>query len=156
MSDGDIAMHGQVQTPAEPDGQLSEPRAEFQHLDSPAFPRHQAGAEQAELAKLRTWVDGYVVPTWVYEPSSDRPWCLQWDRHPDAVSVLHAAYRAYQELMDTEIAGLASPSTWIHQHLLPTLAYLRSPDGPFSRCVRGSRIEHELPEPVPSEGIRLS
>lgn len=127
-----------------------EPQAQFQHFDSPAFPRNLPGAEAEEMSKLVLWVSGYLVPTWVYEASTDKPWCLQWQKHPDAVSILHAVYRAYQELIDTEQAGLASPSTWIHHHLLPTLAELRKPDGPFSRCVRGPRqIEHELPEAVP-------
>lgn len=127
-----------------------EPQAQFQHLDSPEFPRHIKGAESEEMGKLVLWVSGYLVPTWVYEASSDRPWCLKWQEHADAVSMLHALYRAWQELIDTEQAGLASPSTWMHHHLLPALTYLRSPDGPFSRCVRGPRqIEHDLPESVP-------
>jgi len=136
----------------EPEGPEPEPQAQFQHLDSPAFPRHIPGVMEEEQAKLYMWVEGYLVPTWVYEPSARRPWCVNWKEHPDAVSMLHATFRAFAELIDTEQAGLASPSTWIHHHLLPTLAYLRNPDGPFARCVRGPRqIEHALPDPVPAK-----
>lgn len=139
-------------TPDQETEEEPEPQAEFQHLDSPAFPKHIPGVKEEEQAKLYMWVEGYLVPTWVYEPSARRPWCVKWQEHPDAVSMLHAVFRAFAELIDTEQSGLASPSTWMHHHLLPALTYLRSPDGPFARCVRGPRqIEHALPDAVPKK-----
>lgn len=143
-----------VSAPSSPPAASSTPSPplppKHQHLDSAAFPRNQPGARETEVTKLRLWMEQYLVPTWIYEASSDRPWCNQWHRHPDAVSVLHAVYLAWLELLDADRSGLAAPSTWIHQHLRPALDYLRAPTGPFSLCIRGTEIRHELPEPIPT------
>ncbi|QKW32440.1 DUF4913 domain-containing protein (plasmid) [Nocardiopsis flavescens] len=127
------------------------PRADLQHLDSPHFP-DSAAAEQTEIDKLRSWVSDYLVPVWVHSVSAEQPWCTSWQEHDDALSSLHALYRAWQGLINTEgDAGLVGPSNWIVHHLGPIMARLRDPRGPFRRCVRGTtKIEHHLPEPAPT------
>ncbi|MFE3456025.1 DUF4913 domain-containing protein [Nocardiopsis aegyptia] len=135
-----------AERPPDPD-----PRADLQHLDSPHFP-DSAAAEQAELDKLRAWVNSYLVPVWVHSVGQEQPWCLRWDEHDDAVSALHALMRAFQGLINTEgDAGMVGPSIWITNHLTPIMNRLRDPRGPFRRCTRSAtKTEHHLPEPVPT------
>ncbi|MFC7331421.1 DUF4913 domain-containing protein [Marinactinospora rubrisoli] len=113
------------------------------HIDAPNFDR---SSYEEEVNRLAMWVDGFLVPNFVYDPSQARPWCQQWRAHRDAVSVLFALWLAWQELIDTERSGSAGPSTWFNAHLRPHMEYLRSPTGPFASCMRGtSRNEHRLP-----------
>lgn len=139
-------------TPTGQEKKKPEYRADLQHLDSPYFPHHAQGAEQAEVDKLVKWVEEYLVPTFVYAVRQDQPWCPRWIEHDDAVTFLHAVFRAFQGQINTEgKSGMTGPSTWLHHHLLPTLRYLRDPQGPFKRCARSSsKVEHQLPEQAPA------
>ncbi|GAB3214266.1 hypothetical protein GCM10027294_53240 [Marinactinospora endophytica] len=113
------------------------------HVDAPSFPRQ---AYEEEVARLGMWVDGYLVRVWVHSVTSTRPWCAHWREHRDAVSVLHALWLSWQEMIETSQAGSVGPSLWIHTHLRPTLDFLRSAQGPFAACMRGpNRNEHRLP-----------
>lgn len=113
------------------------------HIDAPSFPRE---SYDEELTRLAMWVDGYLVRVWVHSITTARPWCQQWREHRDAVSTLYALWLAWQELIETPIAGSSGPSAWIHTHLRPAMELLRAPHGPFAACMRGqSRNEHNLP-----------
>lgn len=131
--------------------------------EQPATPNQQAvtsvfilaleGAEyDAELAALRTWVHHLLLPVYGREISSTRPWCAQWEKHPEAVARLHGLWLAWQQLTNIE-AGLSGPSTWHRDHLDQAMAQLRSPDGPFAACTTSStRPNHRLlPTPAPKQ-----
>ncbi|MGW1295913.1 DUF4913 domain-containing protein [Streptomyces sp. NPDC002533] len=107
-------------------------------------------AYAAELAALSDWVNYLFLPIYGREISTTRPWCGQWDQHPEAVARLHALWLAWQQLTDTE-AGLSGPSTWHRDHLDQTLAHLRAPDGPFAACTTSAnRPNHRvLATPAP-------
>ncbi|MEU9481191.1 DUF4913 domain-containing protein [Streptomyces sp. NPDC048191] len=97
-----------------------------------------------ELAALTSWVHDLLLPVYGREITTGRPWCQQWEEHPEAVARLHALWLAWQQLTDVE-AGLTGPSTWHRDHLDPTLLQLRTPDGPFSACTTSpNRPNHRL------------
>ncbi|MGW5200799.1 DUF4913 domain-containing protein [Streptomyces spiralis] len=104
-----------------------------------------------ELAALTSWVHDLLLPVYGREITTGRPWCQQWQEHPEAVARLHALWLAWQQLTDVE-AGLAGPSTWHRDHLDPALLHLRTPDGPFGACTTSpARPNHRLlasPEPA--------
>ena len=83
-----------------------------------------------ELVALTSWVHDLLLPVYGREITTGRPWCQQWQEHPEAVARLHALWLAWQQLTDVE-AGLIGPSTWHRDHLDPTLLQLRAADGPF-------------------------
>ncbi|GAA1259763.1 DUF4913 domain-containing protein [Kitasatospora nipponensis] len=103
------------------------------------------GAEyDAELAALRDWMNHLLLPVYGREISTTRPWCAQWEQHPEAVARLHGLWLAWQQLTDVE-AGLSGPSTWHRDHLDQTLVHLRAPDGPFAACTTSAnRPNHRL------------
>ncbi|MFC9534882.1 DUF4913 domain-containing protein [Streptomyces sp. NPDC056975] len=105
-----------------------------------------------ELAALTHWVDDLLLPVYGREVTTSRPWCQQWQEHPEAVARLHALWLAWQQLTDVE-AGLTGPSTWHRDHLDPTLLQLRTPDGPFGACTTSAtRPNHRLlASPSPPE-----
>ncbi|MGW2087548.1 DUF4913 domain-containing protein [Streptomyces sp. NPDC001880] len=104
-----------------------------------------------ELAALTSWVHDLLLPVYGREITTGRPWCQQWQEHPEAVARLHALWLAWQQLTDIE-AGLTGPSTWHRDHLEPTMVQLRTPDGPFGACTTSpARPNHRLlasPEPA--------
>ncbi|WP_098897898.1 DUF4913 domain-containing protein [Streptomyces sp. st77] len=104
-----------------------------------------------ELAALTSWVHDLLLPVYGREITTGRPWCQQWQEHPEAVARLHALWLAWQQLTDVE-AGLTGPSTWHRDHLDPTLLQLRTPDGSFGACTTSpTRPNHRLlasPEPA--------
>ncbi|WP_406133201.1 DUF4913 domain-containing protein [Streptomyces zaomyceticus] len=104
-----------------------------------------------ELTALTRWVHHLLLPVYGREITTGRPWCRQWQEHPEAVARLHALWLAWQQLTDAE-AGLAGPSTWHRDHLDPTVLQIRSPDGPFGACTTSpTRPNHRLlasPEPA--------
>ncbi|MBA4864038.1 DUF4913 domain-containing protein [Streptomyces sp. PSKA54] len=110
-------------------------------------------AYTAELRALTDWVDYLLLPVYGREISSARPWCFQWQEHPEAVARLHGLWLAWQQLTDVE-AGLAGPATWHRDHLDHTMAQLRAPDGPFAACTTSpTRAAHRLlPMPVSAPG----
>jgi hypothetical protein len=103
------------------------------------------GAEyDAEIAALRDWVNHLFLPVYGREISTTRPWCAQWEQHPEAVARLHGLWLAWQQLTDVE-AGLSGPSTWHRDHLDQALVHLRAPDGPFAACTTSAnRPNHRL------------
>jgi hypothetical protein len=105
---------------------------------------------EAELAALRDWVHGVLLPTYGREISAARPWCERWHEHPEAVARLHALWLAWKELTSAK-AGLTGPSIWQRDHLDNALLQLRSPDGPFAACTTDAgRPNHRLlPPPGP-------
>ncbi|UKY49861.1 DUF4913 domain-containing protein [Streptomyces inhibens] len=104
-----------------------------------------------ELAALTSWVHHLLLPVYGREITTGRPWCQQWQEHPEAVARLHALWLAWQQLTDVE-TGLTGPSTWHRDHLDPALLQLRTPDGPFAACTTSpARPNHRLlasPEPA--------
>ncbi|MFG3363534.1 DUF4913 domain-containing protein [Streptomyces sp. NPDC048156] len=110
-----------------------------------------AKAYAAELAALANWVHALLLPVYGREITTGRPWCRQWQEHPEAVARLHALWLAWQQLTDAQ-AGLTGPSTWHRDHLDPALLQLRTPDGPFGACTTSAaRPHHRLlasPEPA--------
>ncbi|MFJ8107984.1 DUF4913 domain-containing protein [Streptomyces sp. NPDC096132] len=110
-----------------------------------------AQAYAVELAALTNWVHNLLLPVYGREITTGRPWCRQWQEHPEAVARLHALWLAWQQLTDVQ-AGLTGPSTWHRDHLDPALLQLRTPDGPFGACTTSAaRPHHRLlasPEPV--------
>ncbi|SOE32562.1 DUF4913 domain-containing protein [Streptomyces sp. OK228] len=110
-----------------------------------------AKAYAVELAALTNWVHDLLLPVYGREITTGRPWCRQWQEHPEAVARLHALWLAWQQLTDAQ-AGLTGPSTWHRDHLDPALLQLRTPDGPFGACTTSAaRPHHRLlasPEPA--------
>ncbi|WP_328879122.1 DUF4913 domain-containing protein [Streptomyces sp. NBC_00299] len=110
-----------------------------------------AKAYAEELAALTNWVHNLLLPVYGREITTGRPWCRQWQEHPEAVARLHALWLAWQQLTDVQ-AGLTGPSTWHRDHLDPALLQLRTPDGPFGACTTSAaRPHHRLlasPEPA--------
>ncbi|MFF4362951.1 DUF4913 domain-containing protein [Streptomyces sp. NPDC001351] len=110
-----------------------------------------AQAYAVELAALTNWVHNLLLPVYGREITTGRPWCQQWQEHPEAVARLHALWLAWQQLTDVQ-AGLTGPSTWHRDHLDPALLQLRTPDGPFGACTTSAaRPHHRLlasPEPA--------
>lgn len=108
-------------------------------------------AYAVELAALTNWVHNLLLPVYGREITTGRPWCRQWQEHPEAVARLHALWLAWQQLTDVQ-AGLTGPSTWHRDHLDPALLQLRTPDGPFGACTTSAaRPHHRLlasPEPA--------
>lgn len=104
-----------------------------------------------ELAALTSWVHELLLPVYGREVTTSRPWCQQWQEHPEAVARLHALWLAWQQLTDVE-AGLTGPPTWHRDHLDPSIQQLRTPDGPFGACTTSAdRPNHRLlasPEPA--------
>lgn len=104
-----------------------------------------------ELAALTNWVHNLLLPVYGREITTSRPWCRQWQEHPEAIARLHALWLAWQQLTDLQ-AGLTGPSTWHRDHLDPALLQLRAPDGPFGACTTSAaRPNHRLlaaPEPA--------
>ncbi|MGW2339495.1 DUF4913 domain-containing protein [Streptomyces sp. NPDC001661] len=98
-------------------------------------------AYDEELTALTRWVHHLLIPVYGREISTSRPWCRQWQEHPEAVARLHALWLAWQQLTDIE-AGLAGPQTWHRDHLDPTLIQLRAPDGPFGACTTSAARPH--------------
>jgi hypothetical protein len=137
-------------SPASPaDGDPSAPKA-----DEPASVFILALTPKAyveELAAMTNWVHDLLMPVYGREITTGRPWCRQWQEHPEAVARLHALWLAWQQLTDVQ-AGLTGPSTWHRDHLDPALLQLRTPDGPFGACTTSAaRPHHRLlaaPEPA--------
>lgn len=112
-------------------------------LDSPEY--------DDELRALIEWVEGVLVPGYLAEPSADARWCPQWFDHPVAVTRLHAAWLAWQELTDPATCGYTGPSVWHRDHLDPCIRELRAPNGPMAGCTKGEhQVNHRLPGRVPS------
>ncbi|MFF8866018.1 DUF4913 domain-containing protein [Streptomyces sp. NPDC015139] len=148
--EGIRAEHGDNEGPvaasaaAEPGGSQEAPASIFiLALAGPAYVE--------ELAALTSWVHDLLLPVYGREITTGRPWCEQWQEHPEAVARLHGLWLAWQQLTDVE-AGLVGPSTWHRDHLDPTLLQLRTPEGPFGACTTSpARPNHRLlasPEPA--------
>ncbi|MEY9956821.1 DUF4913 domain-containing protein [Streptacidiphilus sp. MAP5-52] len=100
----------------------------------------------AELALMTPWVDQIFSAIYGPEPTAQRPWCVRWPEHPEAVARLHALWLAWQGSITPE-AGAAGPSAWHRDHLEPALAKLRGADGPFAACTSsGGHVSHRLLE----------
>jgi hypothetical protein len=110
-------------------------------------------AYATELAALTYWVRHLLLPVYGREISTTRPWCAQWQEHPEAVARLHALWLAWQQLTDHG-AGQVGASTWHRDHLDHAMAQLRAPDGPFAACTTSAaRPTHRLlatPAAVPA------
>lgn len=115
------------------------------------------GAEyDAEITALRDWVNHLFLPVYGREISTTRPWCAQWEQHPEAVARLHALWLAWQQLTDVE-AGLSGPSTWHRDHCDQALVHLRAPDGPFAACTTSAnRPNHRLLATPAPEQLELA
>ncbi|MGH3379457.1 MAG: DUF4913 domain-containing protein [Actinoallomurus sp.] len=96
-------------------------------------------ARQA-LTRLAKWVDGYLVPSYIAgrTVSPANPWCPSWWLHPEAVARLEAVWLAFTELADPESGGYTGRGTWFREHLDIAVEQLRSPTGPFARCMTDS------------------
>lgn len=100
----------------------------------------------AELRLMTPWVDQIFSTIYGPEPTAQRPWCVRWPEHPEAVARLHGLWLAWQGSITPE-AGAAGPSSWHRDHLEPALAKLRSADGPFAACTSaGGHVSHRLLE----------
>jgi hypothetical protein len=133
-------------------GAAAVPTADSDDQEQPAAPPlilKLSGEEyDQELAALAIWVEYVLVPVYLGEVSSVAPWCSQWYDHPQAVARLHALWLAWQELTTPQAGGYTGPSVWHRDHLDPTIAQLRSPQGPFATCTTNpNRPNHSLPPP---------
>lgn len=151
--DGEPADPERPESPA-PSSGPAEGEADGAKEDGPASVFILALGGQAyavELAALTNWVHNLLLPVYGREITTGRPWCRQWQEHPEAVARLHALWLAWQQLTDVQ-AGLTGPSTWHRDHLDPAWLQLRTPDGPFGACTTSAaRPHHRLlasPEPA--------
>ncbi|MFM9371867.1 DUF4913 domain-containing protein [Streptomyces sp. Da 82-17] len=139
----EVGREGDVtSTPVEPSPENSLTSVFILALDGKTY--------ENELTALTRWVHDLLLPVYGREITANRPWCRQWQEHPEAIARLHGLWLAWQQLTDVQ-AGLAGPSTWHRDHLDPTLMQLRAPDGPFAACTTSpARPTHRLlasPEP---------
>ncbi|WP_236244032.1 DUF4913 domain-containing protein [Streptomyces sp. CC210A] len=149
--EGGEAWRGPGEGSAAASAAEDEPDGSQEHPTSAFILAFDGTAYAEELAALTRWVHDLLLPVYGREITTGRPWCQQWQEHPEAVARLHALWLAWQQLTDAE-AGLTGPSTWHRDHLDPTLLQLRTPDGPFGACTTSpSRPNHRLlasPEPA--------
>lgn len=128
-----VAQPAQTEPQPAPSGEQN-----GQAADAPPHILTLTGEEyHAALAKLAKWVDGYLVPSYIADRpvSPSAPWCPAWWLHPEAVARLEALWLAFTELADPDKGGLTGRGTWFRDHLDPALQQLRSPLGPFARCM---------------------
>ncbi|NMD57983.1 DUF4913 domain-containing protein [Tsukamurella columbiensis] len=93
---------------------------------------------------MRPVVERYI------EDSNEMMWCAEWHRHPEALLVITALWRAWEHLSTDPDTGM---SVWLRDHLYPHLGVLLSPSGPFAKC-RTTSVEggtkHEISPALPS------
>lgn len=93
---------------------------------------------------MRAVVERYI------EDSSDMRWCAHWHRHPEALLVVTALWRAWEHLSTDPDTGM---SVWLRDHLYPHLGVLLSSTGPFAKCntrsIEGGST-HQISPPLPS------
>ena len=119
----------------------------FVEPEGPRFILYFDGAAyEQELEQLAVWVEELLIPVYGREVSSTAMWCPRWWAHPEAVARLHALYLAWMVLTG-EGSELYGPAMWHRDYLDPTMAALRSPDGPFAGCTSlGERPKHRVLE----------
>jgi hypothetical protein len=104
-----------------------------EQADAPVTPAQDTEISEAELAQqFVMWVETMLhdiesVP----DESSNRHWCPEWWRHPEAVSRFSALYEAYQQAV-----GEQTMSAWWTQHWDTHARVLFSQHGPFKDCQR--------------------
>lgn len=97
------------------------------------------------------FVTGHLVPLYRRSVSAtDRTWCAEWWRHPEAITRLEALWQSWEYLRLDPNLGL---SVWLRDHLDHHMAVLLDVDGPFKGCTpekHGQRSEpFALKPPVP-------
>ncbi|MDR6981211.1 hypothetical protein J2X68_007953 [Streptomyces sp. 3330] len=113
----------------------------------PPFILYKAGAEfDSAVADLTMWVHGLLLPVYGREVSSMAPWCTRWWEHLEVVAQLYGLWMAWQELTGSK-APLTGPAAWHRDYLMPVMASLRDPSGPFAGCKPG---QHRAKEPPPT------
>ncbi|MFI1953161.1 DUF4913 domain-containing protein [Streptomyces xinghaiensis] len=140
---GDDELQSEPNSAQEASEEAGQPASVF----IPALDNEAYGVE---VDALTAWVNHLLLPVYGREITTSRPWCHQWQDHPEAVARLHALWLAWQQFTDVE-AGLAGPSVWHRDHLDPAWLQLRAPDGPFSACTTNPNRPHHrlLPTPAP-------
>lgn len=130
---------------------------EFENLDEDAAADYDDAGDGEEELELQyenqfVWfqeVMQAVVERYV-EDSTEMKWCAEWHRHPEALLVVTALWRAWEHLSTDPDTGM---SVWLRDHLYPHLGVLMSATGPFAKC-RTSSIEHDnahhISAPLPS------
>jgi Domain of unknown function (DUF4913) len=109
-------------------------------------------ATRTGLGELGQWVAQILLPTYLAERdlSTLSPWCPRWWDHPEAVARLYALWMAWAELT-VPLAGPTGPSLWHRDHLDPAMNALRSPMGPFARCMTNpDHPRHDPPATFPT------
>lgn len=142
-------------SPREQPDQPQQPnQAKQDQADAPPHILTLTGEEYRQaLTKLATWVDGYLIPSYIAgrRVSPATPWCPAWWLHPEAVARLEAVWLAFTELADPKSGGYAGRGTWFREHLDIALEQLRSPTGPFARCMTDS----DYPKHADPEDLRV-
>jgi hypothetical protein len=92
-----------------------------------------AAAEQPKLyfQTLPDFIDQFLTRTYRREISHKAAWCTEWWKHPEAVCVLDALWRAWEALRLDPATGM---SVWWRDHCYPHMAKLADPNGTFKNC----------------------
>ncbi|MDT0406747.1 MULTISPECIES: DUF4913 domain-containing protein [Streptomyces] len=102
-----------------------------------------------ELRGLTLWAHHVLLPVYGREVTSSAPWCSRWWEHQEAVAQLHGLWLAWLELTGTG-SGPSGPANWHRDYLLPVMASLRDPSGPFAGCKPGA---HRGKQPPPVDAL---
>ncbi|MGY0068749.1 DUF4913 domain-containing protein [Streptomyces sp. QTS137] len=112
---------------------------------APLFILYFEGPDYVQaLRQLTLWAHHVLLPVYGREVTSSTPWCSRWWEHPEAVAQLHGLWLAWMELTGPG-SGLSGPANWHRDYLLPVMASLRDPSGPFAGCKPGMHRPKEKP-----------
>ncbi|MFF6877388.1 MULTISPECIES: DUF4913 domain-containing protein [unclassified Streptomyces] len=114
-------------------------------LPAPSFILYFQGPQYVDaLRQLTLWAHNVLLPVYGREVTSSAPWCSRWWEHPEAVAQLHGLWLAWMELTGPG-SGPSGPANWHRDYLLPVMASLRDPSGPFAGCKPGAHRGKETP-----------
>jgi hypothetical protein len=97
------------------------------------------------MRELVVWVKHLLMPIYGREVTSGAPWCSRWWEHLEAVAQLHALWMAWDDLVLNRPAP-TGPADWHRDYLIPVMAALRDPSGPFAGCKTGRHQDKGTPD----------
>jgi hypothetical protein len=135
--------------------------------DAPALPDEDGGefddavveldtepAPQPVFENVAEWVEAFALPHWRRNPSKHQ-WDPTWWQHTEALTVLEALWRAFEQM---RLDGLTGMAVYMRDFFYPLMTTLTGPDGPFWRAadIEGGAVAKTWPsEPAPARMFDL-